>query len=127
MSAPRTAKPKHAGGGLPSFVWDFPQGIGKRRKRCWWHVRPPGNYAPGNFTPDDYTADNRLGYELALEYLRYEQRSDCGTFLQVIVNQMPRPLSGIEIGFLIVVATAASRHGLISAERAVASCWQQVV
>jgi hypothetical protein len=117
MSAPRTAKPKPAGGGLPSFVWDFPQGVGKRRRRSWWHVTATG----------DYSADHRAAYELALEYLRYERASDCGTFLQVIVNQMPRPLSGIEIGFLTVVAIAASEHGLISAERAVASCWQQVV
>jgi hypothetical protein len=126
MSGGRTAKPKQAGKDYPSFVWDFPQGIGKRRKRSWWHVRPPGNYAPGNFTVGDYTADNRHGYELALEYLRYEQRTG-SAILPTIVSAMPRPLSGIEIGFLIVVATAASRHGLISAERAVASCWQQVV
>ncbi|KSV84561.1 hypothetical protein N183_12100 [Sinorhizobium sp. Sb3] len=66
--------------------------------RCFWHVAPTGNYGH----------DCRTGNRYALEYLAYEEGAVCGSgILNLIVNDMPRPLTGIENGFLSMVCFAA--------------------
>ena len=58
-------------------------------KRCFWAVKPTG----------DYTADCRTGQDYALRFLDYSAQSNGGAILQLIVPDMPREQSGIEIGF----------------------------
>jgi hypothetical protein len=75
-----------------SFVKDFKKG------RCFWNVKATG----------DYGADCRTGNRLGLEYLAFEERDHDGPgHLQHIVMDMPRKLTGIEIGFLTMVSYAA--------------------
>ena len=62
--------------------------------RCYWVVNATGGYS----------SDCDLGNELALEFLA----SEATLPLQWVVNDLPRPLTGIEIGFLSVVGAAAS-------------------
>lgn len=106
-----------------SFVVDrksvgLPPPTGKQTPRCFWHVAPCGNY----------TKDLDVGVRLALEYL--ETHSEEGrplAPLQWIVCDMPREMSGIEIGFLSVVgaaATADSTAGRRYVERGVAAAAQ---
>jgi len=68
-------------------------------RRCFWHVFPTGEYG----------ADNDEGNRLALEYLSYEETKgpNSPTLLPQIIGDMPRPLGGIEIGFLTLVGFAA--------------------
>jgi hypothetical protein len=67
--------------------------------RCFWDVRPSG----------DYVADCITGETLALEYLAYEEAdTGAGTILAWIVGDMPQKQTGVEVGFLIMVAYAAS-------------------
>ena len=66
-------------------------------KRCFWVVQPTG----------DYTADCRTGQEYALAFLDYSVRSNSGV-LQLIVPDMPKEQSGIEVGFLELVSLAAA-------------------
>ena len=66
--------------------------------RCFWAVEPTG----------DYTADCRTGQEYALLFLDYSARSEGGAILQLIVPDMPKEQSGIEIGFLELVSFAAA-------------------
>lgn len=71
--------------------------------RCFWHVQPTGNYS----------ADSAMGRKLALEYLDYAAADRGGPgHLQMIVNDMPRPIGDIEVSFLTLVsyAAAAGRH-----------------
>lgn len=88
--------------------------IGTRKKgepgdfpRHFWRVSPTG----------DYQADCETGRALALEYLAYEEASpeSCG-ILPMIVGDMPRDLTGIEISFLMMVRYAA-RAGAPEARR----------
>ncbi len=67
--------------------------------RCFWHVLPTGEYG----------TDNEQGSRLALEYLLYEEHKGANspTILPQIIGDMPRPLGGIEIGFLTLVGFAA--------------------
>jgi len=69
------------------------------RLRNFWHVKPTG----------DYGADCAIGSKFALEYLKYEETAQPGGLLQIIVADMPRDLTGIEVAFLATVAYAASR------------------
>lgn len=67
-------------------------------ERCFWNVRPSGHYAK----------DCATGRALALEFLAYEAEDEGGPgALQLIVKDMPRDLTGIEIGFLSTVGRAA--------------------
>ena len=53
--------------------------------------------------------DDKLGHALALEYLAFEEADTHGPgHLPKIVADMPRSLTAIEIGFLTLVAYAAS-------------------
>jgi hypothetical protein len=67
--------------------------------RCFWHVKPSG----------DYAADCATGRKLALEYLSFaeENTGGCPPSLPWIVRDMPRALTGIEVGFLTMVSYAA--------------------
>jgi hypothetical protein len=73
---------------------------GRSAGRCFWNVRPSG----------DYVADCKIGETLALEYLAYEEAhyTEVGTILAWIVGDMPQKQTGVEVGFLIMVAYAAS-------------------
>ena len=87
--------------GTLSFVVDraaagLPPATGKLSPRCFWHVAPTG----------DYLADTDTGHRLALEYLEADDVSRPPP-LQWIVRDMPRELSGIEVGFLSVIHRAA--------------------
>lgn len=64
---------------------------------CFWNVQPSGKY----------DEDCRTGYRLAIEYLELEEKEPSSGHLQLIVGDMPRPLSGIEIGFLTIVSYSA--------------------
>jgi hypothetical protein len=75
--------------------------------RSFWNVKPTG----------DYEKDCIIGTRLALKYLAYEEADYDGPgSLQLIVKDMPRKLSGVEIGFLTMVSYAA-RSRRISGER----------
>jgi len=80
--------------GLP-FIMDRRKGD---RRRCFWHVSPTG----------DYTVDSETGARLAQQYLEFcdGMRPPLGW----IVEDMPRELTGIEIGFLRLVGLAASPY-----------------
>ncbi|MER9167319.1 hypothetical protein NKI12_08030 [Mesorhizobium australicum] len=67
--------------------------------RHFWRVQPTG----------DYRLDCQTGTKAALQYLAYEEADrGGGGILQHIVSDMPRALTGIEVGFLQMVAFAAS-------------------
>ena len=87
-----------------SFVKSKPKG-----GCCFWHVRSTGNSHK----------DEWLGYRFALEYLALEKASSDGGYLQLIVQDMPRKLGPIEIGFLLLVSLAAG-EGVDRARRVVA-------
>ncbi len=72
-----------------------------------------------------YDQDCKIGTRLALEYLAFEeaQEDGCG-LLQHIVDDMPRPLTGVEIGFLIMLSRAAGA-GVAEARR-VAKIWGDI-
>ncbi len=81
-----------------SFIADrkkagLPEG---RFPRCFWNVKPTG----------DYVEDCDTGQRLALEYLRFIAAGNVPD-LPAIVGDMPRPLTGIEVGFLSLVGSAA--------------------
>lgn len=76
-----------------------------RLPRCFWHVPKIADETK----PGGYTTNSTLGERLALEYLAYEETSDVGApMLANIVCDMPRPLTGVEVGFLQIVGYAAS-------------------
>jgi hypothetical protein len=77
----------------PSFVDSTKPG-----GRCWWKVKATGNYEK----------DCHIGERLALEYLAYEERDQGAGCLQMIVGDMPRKLTGVEIAFLQMVCFAAT-------------------
>jgi hypothetical protein len=82
--------------------------------RCFWHVKPTG----------DHGADGRLGEQMALEYLAYEEaNTKMPLFLQWIVADMPRKLGPIEVSFLTMV-TYAARAGRRQAEE-VSAYWKR--
>jgi hypothetical protein len=88
---------------------------GDQWPRCFWNVAGTG----------DYNQDCKIGEQLALEYLAFEEaEEDGGGNLQMIVGDMPRPLTGVEIGFLIMVSLAAGA-GAAEARR-VAKHWQKM-
>lgn len=76
-----------------SFIQDR-----KRGGRLFWNVSASGNY----------TIDCELGGRLAVEYLTYEEQDEGGAgLLQLIVRDMPRDLTGVELTFLQLVALQA--------------------
>ncbi|RWL16569.1 MAG: hypothetical protein E5X61_33095 [Mesorhizobium sp.] len=83
--------------------------IGTRKKgepgdvpRHFWRVQPSG----------DYNADCLTGRKAALQYLAYEEADKGGGLLAHIVGDMPRELTGIEVGFLQIVCFACLRRSL---------------
>ena len=94
MSKSRTKSPyEHL-----SFIADrkkagLPAG---RFPRCFWNVKPTGRYEE----------DCDTGGRLALEYLSFIA-AGYAPDLQGIVADMPRKLTGIEVGFLTMVGYAA--------------------
>jgi hypothetical protein len=93
--------------------------VGERKKpeagklpRCFWRVTPSG----------DYGADCELGQRLALEYLAFQEAAD-GSSLQHIVADMPRELTGVEVGFLTMVSFAAG--GGAYRARQIAAYWDE--
>lgn len=69
-----------------------------QKGRCFWSVAATG----------DYSHDCKIGEGLALEYLAYEEADEDGPgHLPQIVADMPRTLTGVEVGFLSIVAYAA--------------------
>lgn len=77
---------------------ELPQATKGQRPRCFWHVQPTGNYR----------ADCQTGQEYALAYLEYEGNDLSGPgFLNWIVEDMPREMSGIEHSFLQMVCFQA--------------------
>lgn len=99
--------------------WETLSFVGTRKKsepghpRHWWRVEPTG----------DYIKDCELGTRLGLEYLTFEE-ADQGTHLQLIVADMPRKLTGLEIGFLSAVSQAASAGA--HRARAVSAYWDHM-
>jgi hypothetical protein len=87
-----------------SFVADrdgktLPKPTGDQLPRCFWNVTPTG----------DYERDCKIGYALGIEYLTLQEAETGGLcYLGWIVADMPRrPLTGVEVGFLTMVAYAA--------------------
>jgi len=99
---------------LPFFASQRPT---KQRPmpRNFWKVTPTGNYE----------RDCKTGYEFALLFLAAEEQATGGTLLPSVVADMPRgsDLTGVEIGFLMLVGFAATD----GAERArvIANHWRQ--
>ena len=87
---------KHERPPLPSLVGAREKPEPGKPPRHFWRVKPSG----------DYGADCELGTRLGLEYLAYQNTVE-GSYLQQIVADMPRNLTGVEIGFLTMVSFAA--------------------
>jgi hypothetical protein len=86
-----------------SFVHDYWIREPGRRKgrnfRVFWNVRPSG----------DYVADCAVGQKLASEYLKWLHASfGSAVCLSWIVGDMPAEQSGLEVGFLCILAFAAA-------------------
>jgi hypothetical protein len=68
----------------------------------------------------DYGNDCETGAGFALELLRWEEEQAGGvSYLAMIIRQMPRDLTGVEVGFLETIGYAA-HFGLLQAERRLA-------
>ena len=100
-----------------SFVAD--RKLSDRKKhnfpRNFWNVRPSG----------DYSADSVLGQKYALEYLAYEasiDHNESPNILGWIVADMPRELTGVEVGFFSIIGAAATA-GIAEGER-LARYWE---
>lgn len=94
----------------------LPKPKGRQFPRCWWNVKASG----------DRFTEEALGHRLALEYLDYEHASSAQGgpgHLPMIIADMPRALTGVEIGFLTLVSYAAA-HGRDAARR-VAEYWER--
>ena len=103
-----TAHKPHPVASLP-FVADRSPCAEGEPPRHFWTVTPTG----------DYGEDCRSGDRYALTYLRFEAALNHNLhpfILPWIVSDMPRELTGIEIGFLTIV-DAAAQHGIAEAER----------
>jgi hypothetical protein len=117
----KKAKPKNPSIGNLSFVAfrdgkTLPKATAKQCGRCFWHVKGTG---------DDSAKDDKLGQRLALEYLAFEEVDiGGGGNLQLIVSDMPRPLTMVEIAFLQMVSFAA-RAGAFEARR-IAKYWDEM-
>ncbi len=84
--------------------------------RCFWHVKPTGGYAH----------DCEKGKALAFEYLAFEEADVGGSgHLQLIVADMPRQLTGVEISFLTMVSYAAGAGAGAARARGVAAYWDR--
>jgi hypothetical protein len=118
MSARGRARRRHDPIGL-SFVADrdgktLPKWTGDQNPRCFWNVTPTGDYGP----------DCKIGRVLGLEYLALQEADTGGpAYLGMIVRDMPRPLTGVEIGFLTMVAYAASAGA--DRAREIAAYWEE--
>jgi hypothetical protein len=103
----------------PSFVASrdgktLPRAKGYKSLRCFWNVATTG----------DDGQDSKLGARLALEYLAYEEAHHDGGALQMIVADMPRRLTMIEIAFLQMVSFAAAAGAYRA--RQIAKYWDEM-
>jgi hypothetical protein len=102
-----------------SFIADrdgltLPRPTDDQLPRCFWNVTPTG----------DYGRDCKIGRALALEYLAMEEANPGGPGdLPKIVGDMPRPLTGVEVGFLAMVAYAAGAGA--DRARKIAAYWEE--
>jgi hypothetical protein len=92
----------------------LPMPIKDQLPRCFWNVAGTG----------DYGQDCKIGQRLALEYLALEEadKGGCG-HLQMIVADMPRALTGVEVGFLMMVSLAAGAGA--GEARRIAKFWDE--
>jgi hypothetical protein len=65
--------------------------------RCFWNVAPTG----------DYGVDCEIGHNFALAYLEYLQTPNTTSLMPQILPEMPRKVTGIEVGFFTMVDHAA--------------------
>ena len=98
----------------PIHPWpDLPFVVDMARGRCFWNCK----------STDDGFDDSATGSHYALAYLRHEAaehaKGDHHPLLGLIVGNMPREHTQLEISFLCVVGFAA-REGRHEAERVVA-------
>lgn len=77
-------------------ITDLPFVVDRNKRRSFWHVSPSG----------DYVKDCDLGNKFALKYLAYEHANK-SAMLGWIVRDMPKKHSGVEVGFLTLVALSA--------------------
>lgn len=92
----------------------LPKAVNGELKRCFWNVKSTGVYS----------IDTEIGSRLAIEYLNYEECNvDDQGILNSIVDDMPRPLTGVEHGFLIMVCFQA-KAGRGEAQR-ISSYWDR--
>jgi hypothetical protein len=116
----KKSKPKKDGIANLSFVASrdgktLPKAKGDQPGRCFWNVVATG----------DSRQDGNLGQRLALEYLAFEEAdAGGGGHLQLIVGDMPRRLTMVEIGFLQMVSFAAGA-GAFKARR-IAKYWHEM-
>jgi hypothetical protein len=102
-----------------SFVADrdgktLPKPTGDQWPRCFWNVTPTG----------DYWRDCVIGRALGLEYLALEEADAGGPgHLSNIVADMPCALTGVEVGFLTMVAYAAGAGA--TRARAISAYWDE--
>jgi hypothetical protein len=76
----------------------LPKATKKQLPACFWNVAGTGHYGE----------DCEIGETLALEYLALEEADSNGMgHLPKIVGDMPRELTGVEVGFLCTVSRAA--------------------
>jgi hypothetical protein len=101
-----------------SFVADrdgttLPRPTDDQSPCCFWNVTPTG----------DYGKDCEIGGRLALEYLALEEADiHWPGHLPKIVEDMPRQLTGVEVGFLVMVAYAAGAGA--DRARKIAAHWE---
>jgi hypothetical protein len=92
----------------------LPRPTGNQSPRCFWNVTPTG----------DYGRDCKIGRALALEYLALEEADPHGPdYLTMIVGDMPRQLTGVEVRFLAMVAYAAGAGA--DRARKIAAYWEE--
>jgi hypothetical protein len=92
----------------------LPKATGDQLPRCFWNVAVTGNIRQ----------DDNLGHRLALEYLAFEEADDGGGNLQLIVSDMPRRLTMVEISFLTMVSLAAAAGAFRA--RQIAKYWDEM-
>lgn len=86
------------------FVDDV--GMGEKQNRKFWNVQPNG----------DYGDECIIGKAHAFEYLQYSMMTNAN-HMTWIVKDMPRNLTGIEVGFLEIIGEYARTGARLQAQR----------